>query len=117
MNDMIDLSMSGSKNEVGKFGGTGQIILSFKDISKSSLTFDYSHSDKVLLKVDSSVGIKLSADNTLTFSGGLNYDFMNKKINGNIGAQFIISKNIAAKIEQSFATKGNTTALTLTIKI
>ena len=117
MNEMIDFSMNGVLNEKGKFGGTGILALKFSDITKSSLTFDYSGPDKVVLKVDSSVGIKIFADNTLTFSRGLGYNFMNQKINGNIGAEFIISKNIAAKIEQSFAAQGNNTALTIIIKI
>ena len=117
MSEKIDFSLSGSKNEVGELRGAGKLMLEFSDVSKSSIKLDYSQSDKSLLEVDSSVGIKFSADNTLTFSGGLDYNFMNKKINGNLGAQLVISKDIAANIEQSFATAGNTTKLTLTIKL
>ena len=69
MKDMIDLSLSGSKNEIGKFAGQGKLMLKFSDISKSSLTFDYSQPDKVLLKVDSSVGLKFSR--TAAIIGGV----------------------------------------------
>lgn len=117
MNELIELSIKGTREEEGEFGGSGELTINFNDITKSSVVFDYSDPDKVILKLDSSVGFSVSAENTLTFSGGLDYNFINQEFGGRIGAKFTISKEIAVQIEQAFAKDKNKTTLTLTIKL
>jgi hypothetical protein len=61
--------------------------------------------------------IKLSTDSSLTPSGGINYDFLNKSITGKVGIDLVVSKDVATTLgstrrgmsfEQSFNKTGNT---------
>lgn len=115
----VTVTVKGSVDETateqtGALAGTGELSVDIQDISKTSIAVDYKEQDKVKVSVTSEAPIKLDADRSITLSGGINYDFLNKDITGNAGIDFVVSKDVAMSLEQSFNKSGNTISGKLT---
>ncbi len=109
----VTVTVKGSVDETtttqtGSLAGTGDLSINIDDITKAALSVDYKEQDKVKISLSSSESIKLDADKSLTLSGGLNYDLFNKSITGKGGIDFVVSKEVAMSVEQSFNKTGNT---------
>ena len=98
----------------GRITGKGCLKLDFAATS-FSLDMDYKSSDKIVLNLSGSQGVKLSADSTLKLSGGLTYDMVNRDWQGEVGMKLVISKAVAAQLEQELKGRGSKTRLSVTI--
>jgi|GEM_PF-2493016 hypothetical protein len=95
-------------SQTGTLAGTGALSVDIHDISKTTIAVDYKEQDKVKVSLSSEAPIKLDADSSLTLSGGLTYDFLNKSITGKAGIDITVSKDVAMSFEQAFNKSGNT---------
>jgi hypothetical protein len=113
MSGSVTVTVKGSVDETatsqtGTLAGTGALTVDIHDITKTSIAVDYKEQDKVKVSVTSEAPIKLSTESSITPSGGINYDFLNKSITGKAGIDFVVSKEVAMSFEQSFNKTGNT---------
>jgi hypothetical protein len=91
----------------GVLAGNGTLTVDIKDINKTSIGVDYQDEDRLKVKLQSSETVKLFADESLTLSGGIGYNVLNKTITGNAGINFEVSKDIKMSFDQSFNKSGN----------
>jgi hypothetical protein len=109
----VTVTVKGSVDETatsqtGTLAGTGTLSVDIHDITQTSIAVDYKEQDKVKVSVTSEAPIKLNTASTITPSGGIDYDFLNKSITGKAGIDFVVSKEVAMSFEQSFNKTGNT---------
>jgi hypothetical protein len=113
MSGSVQVTIKGSVDETatqqtGTLAGAGALCLEIKDVTKSTLAVDYKEQDKVKVSVTSEAPIRLSADASITPSGGIDYDVLNKSITGTAGVDLVVSKEVAMSFEQQFNKSGNT---------
>jgi hypothetical protein len=113
----VELRLKGSTNLAGEFTGKGELRIQISDAAKARLLLDYRRADRITVSVDSTAGIALSADDTLTLSGGLTRDVVNNAFGGKISAELEISKDLRAELEQSFGAAGARTSFELRLKL
>lgn len=112
-----ELEVSGVTDFRGSFKGKGSLTLYLSDAAKAKVALDYRGPDRVLLSVESEAGIRLSADDTLTLSGGLSRDLVNQEIRGHVKAKLKLSRDLAAEIEQEFGASGPRTSVAVKLKL
>lgn len=112
-----ELQIRGSSNFQGDIRGRGQLTLFLSDATRADVTLDYRNPNQILLNVGSRAGIRLSADDTLTLSGGLNRNLVNQELRGNVKAQLKIGRDLAAELEQEFGASGPKTSMSLRLKL
>lgn len=112
-----ELQVQGSTNFGGQFRGRGQLTLFLSDAARARIALDYRNPDNILLSVDSTAGIRLSADDSLTLSGGLTQNLVNQEIRGKVGASLRLSRDLAAQIEQEFGAAGPRTSVSVRVRL
>jgi hypothetical protein len=85
--------------------------------AKAKLVVDYKRPDSIVVSLDSTVGIKLSADDSLVLSGGLTQDLVNGEVKGRVSAHLRIAKDLSAELEQRFGASGPVTSFELRLKL
>jgi hypothetical protein len=113
----VELRLRGSTNLAGDFKGKGELRIQISDAAKARLLVDYRRPDRITVSVDSTAGIRLSADDTLTLAGGLTRDVVNNTFGGKIRAELKISRDLKAELEQSFGATGPTTSFELSLRL
>lgn len=114
---VAELEVDGSRNFRGQFGGKGRLTLFLNEAAKAKIALDYRSPDNLLLSVDSTAGIRLSADDSLTLSGGLSRDLINQEMGGKVGVKLKIARDLAAEFEQEFGASGPKTSVSVTLRL
>jgi len=109
----VKVTVNGSVDETataqtGVLAGSGKLTVDISDMSKTSISVDYKNQDKLKISLQSADKINLNADNSITLSGGIGYDVLNKGLTGNAGINLEVSKDVAMSFDQSFNKSGNT---------
>lgn len=112
-----ELEVEGTTTFQGRFRGRGRFTLFLSDAAQAKIGLDYRSPDSVLLSVESTAGIRLSADDTLTLSGGLSRDLVNQEIRGRVAAKLRIARDLSAEIEQEFGASGPKTSVAMKLRI
>ena len=113
MSSHIRLEVKGSTNFAGEFRGSGQLRFDIRDAARARIGLDYRNPEDIRLRIDSTVGIKLSSDDSLTLSGGLTRDLANGEFRGEVSARLRIAKDLDVSIEQEFGSGGPKTSVAL----
>lgn len=113
----VELELEGRTTVAGRFRGSGALTLFLSDATKAKIGLDYRSPDRILLTVESTGGIRLSADDTLTLSGGLTRDLVNREIAGEVKARLKLARDLQADIEQTFGGRGPTTSVTVKLRL
>ena len=113
----IELRLRGSRNLDGVFRGKGQVLFSISDAAKAKLMVDYRGEDSILVSIESTAGITLSADDSLVLSGGITHNLVNNEFRGKVSAELRIAKDLSARLEQTFGATGATTSFEFSVKL
>lgn len=113
----IELEIRGSTDFTGRLAGRGKLTLHVSDAAKASIGVDYRNADRLVLSLDSTAGLRLSADDSLTLSGGLTHDLLNREFGGKVSARIRLSDRLGATIEQEFGRKGAVTSLDVRLRL
>lgn len=100
--DRVELRLEGSSVPGGEIEGSGRLLLHVADASTASLEVDYSSPDEVLVSLRSRAGIRLSADESLVLTGGLERQIGLDQSAGEVGAELRFGKGRRVKVEQEF---------------
>lgn len=117
MSEHIELEVKGSTDFSGRVAGQGRLTLQVSDAASASVGVDYRNADRLLLSLESTAGLRLSADDTLTLSGGLTHDLLNQELGGRVRARLKIDKRVSASLEQRFDRRGPATSVELRITL
>ncbi|MFQ5890205.1 MAG: hypothetical protein ACE5JR_09145 [Gemmatimonadota bacterium] len=117
MSHHIELEVKGSTDFAGRFTGKGRLTLHISDATKALVGLDYRRPDRLVLNLHSTAGLKLSADDTLTLSGGLTHDLLNQRLGGKVSARLKIANSLGASIEQEFGQSGPRTSLSVKLRL
>lgn len=102
MANAIKLTFLCEQKSSGEVSGKGTI--SFK-LALTDLSFgvDYRKEDKLILQLTATQGLHICTNGTLTFSGEINSDLMNRVWDGSVKIQLEISKKCAASLKHTFS--------------
>ena len=114
---VAELQVDGSTSFRGRFRGKGRLTLFLRDATQAKIALDYRSPDSLLLSVESTAGIRLSTDDSLTLSGGLSRDLINREMRGKVGVKLKIARDLAAEIEQEFGASGPKTSVSVTLRL
>jgi hypothetical protein len=119
MSDDVKITISGNvsgyQEKTATLAGSGKLLIEIPDITKSSVSVDYKEEDKLKLSLESIESLKFTADQSLKFTGDVGYDFFKKTVDGKIGIDFDMSKNVAMTFGQEFGKKDGTTSASITL--
>ncbi len=114
---VITVENKSKENSItGEITGKGELFIKLDADNLFKLTADYATPDKLVLSFGAGFTWQLDKDSQFKLSGGLQYDMFDGTASGNLGAEIIIDRDIAAKIEQSFNSQGGKTTLQLKIR-
>ncbi len=111
MSSHVRLEIRGSTNFAGEFTGSGQLRFDISDAARAKISLDYRSPDEMIVRIESTVGFKLSGDDTLTLSAGLKRDLINREFSGEVSARLRIAKDLDVRIEQEFGSSGPKTSV------
>lgn len=94
-----------SESHSGRFSGSGELTLTLNAAS-ATLRVDYQNPDYMIFHLSGSQGVKIGADRSLTFMGGLSYDVLSRDLEGRFALQLKVHRNLAATLTQTFAPDG-----------
>jgi hypothetical protein len=112
-----ELELRGATTAKGQFKGKGTLTLFLSDAARAKIGLDYRSPDRILLSIESTGGIRLSADDSLVLSGGLTRDLVNGEIGGEVKARLKIARDLQAEIEQEFGASGPKTSVAVKLRI
>ncbi len=113
----VQFTLSGSAERYrGKISGRGSLVFEV-DATRLQFALDYKSRNQVVLTLSGSQGIKLSADDSLAFTGSLSRDLMGRTWQGEFAVKLKINAAVAASLSQEFNEKGGKTQVAFTIKL
>lgn len=112
-----ELAIDGLATYAGELRGKGVLTLHLSDAARARLTLDYRRDNRLVLAVDSTAGLRLSADDTLELSGGLTHDVLNRDLHGRVKARLSLSRDLTAELEQEFGSDGPDTSLSIKLRL
>lgn len=113
----VELRIKGDTDLSGEFRGKGEFTLHVSDAARARFLLDYRRPDSLTVTLESTVGIQLAADDSLTLSGGLSRDVFNGQVKGHVSARLRITKDLSAELEQSFGPSGPKTSFELKVRL
>jgi hypothetical protein len=115
MAEKVQLTLSGETQRLdGRVSGKGSITL-MADASTVCFALDYRSKDRIVLTLSGEQGIRLSASDTLTFSGSVSRDLADRHWQGEYALKLEISQSVAATLSQKFTRQGTKTYAEITI--
>jgi hypothetical protein len=116
MAENVRFTLSGNAMHfAGELNGKGSFTLE-TDASSLSFALDYKSRDRIVLMLSGTQGVKLSASDSLKFSGSVSREMVNRTWMGEYALKLEIDKTIAARLSQEFTRKGTKTSAEITIK-
>lgn len=117
MSEHIELKVRGSKDFSGRIAGRGTLTLELGDASEAKLLFDYREDSRLRLGLESGVGLRIGADDTLRLSGGLTRELLNQELEGRVSARLKLARDLDVEVEQAFGSRGGKTSMSLTLRL
>ena len=111
----VRLRLRGAGDFDGEFRGTGQLSFAFSDATRASLKVDYSLPDELVVAMETSTGLELSADDSLVLSGGMAWDRVARELEGQVEAELRVARDLGVVLSQSFEPGPDTTRLEVTL--
>lgn len=111
----VRMKLRGSGDFDGAFHGNGQLSFAFSDATRSSLEVDFSTPDELVVALETTTGLRLSADDSLELTGGLGWDRVEKELEGEVEAELRIGRDLGVVVSQSFVPGPDTTGLEVTL--
>jgi len=111
----VQFTLSGAVERYqGKVSGTGSLKF---EAAATTLQFalDYRSRDQVVLTLSGSQGLRLTADDSLSFSGELSRDLVSRTWQGEFAVKLKINQAVAASLSQQFTRKGGRTSVAFTV--
>ena len=113
--EKVEIRFRGESGADGEIEGNGRLTLHVADASRASLEIDYSSPDEVLLSLRSRAGIDLSADETLTLTGGVERQIAVDETQGEVGAELRFGRGRKVRVEQEFRPGPDRTSLEVSL--
>lgn len=113
--DTVELELEGESEAGGEIEGSGTLTFHVGDASRASLRVDYSSPDEVVLSLRSRAGLELSADDTLTLTGGLERQLGLDRTSGEVGAELRFGRGRSVTVEQEFGPGPDRTSLEVSL--
>lgn len=113
--DRVEIRLRGESEAGGEIEGSGRLTLHVADASRASLEIDYSSPDEILVALRSRAGLRLSADDTLTLTGGVEREVGLGRTEGEVGAELRIGRDHRVKLEQEFRPGPDRTSLEVSL--
>ncbi len=110
------LSLTAEETNKGSISGKGTIRLKI-DLTDLQFKLDYRKEDRLILNLTASQGIKISTSGTLTFSGDLSRDLVNRNWDGSVKIQLDMKKSVSAALQHSFSPKKKSIRFDLKINV
>ena len=117
MSEHIELKISGSSDFEGRIAGKGTLSLELSDAAEARVLFDYREDRRLRLGVESKVGLRLGADDTLLLSGGLTRELLNQELEGRVSARLKLARDLDVEMEQAFGPRGGKTSMSLLVRL
>lgn len=111
----VRMKLRGDGDFDGEFHGTGQLSFAFSDATDASLEVDFSTPDELVVALETSTGLRLSADDGLVLAGGLSWDRVAEQVEGEVEAELRIGRDLGVVVSQSFVPGPDTTGLEVTL--
>lgn len=111
----VRMKLRGGGDFDGEFHGTGQLSFAFSDATRSSLEVDYSTPDELVVALETTTGLRLSADDSLVLAGGLEWDRIAEELEGEVEAELRIGRDLGVVVTQTFVPGPDTTGLEVTL--
>lgn len=115
MSEKVEIRLKGESEADGEIEGSGTLTLHVDDASRASLEIDYSSPDEILVALRSRAGIRLSADDSLTLTGGVERQIGLDQAAGEVGAELRIGRSHRVKVEQEFRPGPDRTSLEVSV--
>jgi len=116
MANELTLSLTAQETNKGSISGKGTI--SFKiDLTDIRFNVDYRKEDRLIFNLAATQGLKISTKGTLTFSGDLSRDLINRSWDGSVKIQLDIQKTVSASLQHSFDPKKKSIRFDLKINL
>ena len=116
MANEVKLTLITEKKEKGTVTGNGTI--SFRlNLTDLKFNVDYRDEDHLTFKLSASQGLKVSTKGSLTFSGSLEHDLLNRSWDGTVTIQMDIKKTVSATLSHRFNQKKKTIRFDLKIAL
>lgn len=111
----VRLRLRGAGDFDGEFRGTGELRFAFSDATRSSLEVDFESPDEMVVSMETTTGLRLSADDSLVLTGGASWDRLEREMEGEIEAELRIARDLGVVLSQSFEPGPDTTRLDVTL--
>ncbi len=111
----VKLRLRGAGDFDGTFRGSGQLRFAFSDAVRSSLEVDFSTPDELVVALETTAGVRLSADDGLVLSGGLEWDRLERELEGEVEAELRVGRDLGVVVSQTLVPGPDTTGLEVTL--
>lgn len=113
--ERVELRLEGETVEGGEIEGRGTLTFHVDDASRASLRVDYSSPDELVLSLRSRAGLRLSADDSLVLTGGLERQVALGVTEGEVGAELRLGRGRRVSVEQEFGPGPDRTSLEVSL--
>jgi len=110
------LTLSGALDTKGGVSGKGALTLSVSDLTKAGLSLDYKKTGSLVVKLDTTTGLRIRKSSTLKFTGSLAKDLTTSSLEGKVKLDLNVPKGIDVSVSHSFKPDENLTALKITVR-
>lgn len=117
MDRPVNMKLAGAVTEQGTIWGRGQLTIEADDSADVTMSVAADTGDSVILRLESSKGFKLGADQSLNVSGGIRHDVLNDRLSGRATVELEVSKSVALHVQQQFNDAGGSTSAGLKISL
>ena len=117
MDSPVNVKLDGRFTERGTVWGRGELTIETDDATDVRMSVTADTGDSVVLRLESSRGFKLGADQSLNVSGGIRHDVLNDHLTGRAAVELEVSKSVAVSIQQQFDRAGGSTSAGMKIRI
>lgn len=111
----VKLRLRGASDFDGEFRGRGQLSFAFSDATRSELQVDFEGPDELVVSLETTTGLRLSADDSLVLSGGMSWDRLDRQLEGEAEAELRIGRDLGVVLSQSFEPGPDATRLDVTL--
>lgn len=111
----VKMRLRGAGEFDGAFHGSGRLRFAFSDAMRSSLEVDFSTPDELVVALETTAGVRLSADDGLVLSGGLEWDRLERELEGEVEAELRVGRDLGVVVSQTLVPGPDTTGLEVTL--
>jgi hypothetical protein len=110
------LTLTGALNTKGRVSGKGALTLTVSDLTRAGLSLDYRKTGALILKLESSTGLRIRKSRTLKFTGSLARDLTSGSLEGKVGVDLKVPRGLDVSVSHRFKPDENRTAVKVTVR-